>query len=115
MASKRQSIEATLVASSKVGLWVDPEVCPEHGDISSIKGNAPEYIKQLNNNTFHAYGVGNDSRCFGYHVGKSVIFVDVSLKEVPERYNHLEAKTVAEVTVDKRACSVYSRCLLFRA
>jgi acyl-coenzyme A thioesterase 13 len=115
MTSKWPPIEATSVALSKVGLWVDPELCPEHGDISSIKGNAPEYIKQLNNNTFHAYGVGNDPRCFGYHVGKNVVFVDVSLREAPEKHNHLEAKTVAEVTVDKRAYNDYFHHLLFRA
>ncbi|KAK7062764.1 hypothetical protein VNI00_000253 [Paramarasmius palmivorus] len=76
--------------SSKPKVWVDPASLPDAGDISTIHGNAPDYIKQLNNNTFFSYGVGNEN-CFGYQVGKEL-----------ERQGRLEATTVAEVTVNKR-------------
>jgi len=73
---------------------------PHHGDISSIGGNAPDYVKQLNYNTFHSYGVG-DEECFGHNVGKAVKFIEVSIDRKLERQGRLEATTVAEVVVMK--------------
>jgi acyl-coenzyme A thioesterase 13 len=86
---------------SKPKVWVDPASLPDAGDISTIHGNAPDYIKQLNNNTFFSYGVGNEN-CFGYQVGKEVQFVDINIDRKLERQGRLEATTVAEVTVNKR-------------
>jgi acyl-coenzyme A thioesterase 13 len=73
---------------------------PHHGDISSIGGNAPDYVKQLNYNTFHSYGVG-DEDCFAHNVGKTVKFVQVNINRKLERQGRLEATTVAEVVVTK--------------
>lgn len=81
--------------------WVDPASLPDYGDISTIAGNAPDYVKQLNSNTFFSYGVG-DEDCFGHQVGKAVKFVDVSVDRKQERQGRLEATTVAEVHVSKR-------------
>ncbi|KAJ7594095.1 HotDog domain-containing protein [Mycena floridula] len=81
-------------------VWVDPAALPDYGDISGIEGNAPDYVKQLNYNTFCSYGVG-DEDCFGHKVGKAVKFVDVSLDQVAGRQGRLEATTVAEIIVSK--------------
>ncbi|KAF5364931.1 hypothetical protein D9758_008180 [Tetrapyrgos nigripes] len=86
--------------SSDKKAWVDPASLPKHGDISSVSGNAPDYVKQLNYNTFFSYGVGVEDS-FGYEVGKQVKFVDVSVDRKLERQGRLEATTVAEVTVTK--------------
>ncbi|KAK1220664.1 hypothetical protein PQX77_016620 [Marasmius sp. AFHP31] len=80
--------------------WVDPTSLPDSGDISTIHGNAPDYVKQLNNNTYFSYGVG-DEHCFGYQVGKDVKFVDINIDRKLERQGRMEATTVAEVTVNK--------------
>lgn len=77
--------------------WVDPCTTPQYGDVSRIRGNAPEYVKQLNNNTFGAYAVG-EPECFAYSIGKSTKFVEI---DVLERQGSLEARTVAEVFVTK--------------
>lgn len=45
--------------------WVDPASLPDYGDITAIEGNAPDYVKQLNSNTYFSYGVG-DEDCFGH-------------------------------------------------
>lgn len=80
--------------------WVDPASLPNHGDISSIAGNAPDYVKQLNLNTYISYGVGNEDT-FGYKVGKAVKFVDISIDRKQARKGRLEATTVAELVVTK--------------
>ncbi|THU82064.1 hypothetical protein K435DRAFT_823298 [Dendrothele bispora CBS 962.96] len=80
--------------------WVDPASLPDQGDISSVSGNAPDYVKQLNYNTYFSYGVGAEDS-FGYQVGRGVKFVDVSIDRKLERQGRLEATTVAEVTVNK--------------
>ncbi|KAF5384402.1 hypothetical protein D9615_003117 [Tricholomella constricta] len=80
--------------------WVDPASLPDYGDISTIRGNAPDYVKQLNSNTYFSYGVG-DEHCFGHKVGKTVKFVDVSIDRRQERQGRMEATTVAEVQVSK--------------
>ncbi|KAF9444299.1 hypothetical protein P691DRAFT_736695 [Macrolepiota fuliginosa MF-IS2] len=80
--------------------WVDPASLPNHGDISSITGNAADYIKQLNLNTYISYGVGTEDT-FGYKVGKAVKFVDISVDCKEERKGRLEATTVAELIVTK--------------
>lgn len=87
--------------SRPLNAWVDPTSLPDHGDITSISGNAPDYVKQLNYNTFVSYGVG-DEDSFGYKVGKAVRFVDVSLDRPLERHGRMEATTVAELIVTKR-------------
>lgn len=81
--------------------WVDPMSLPDHGDISCISGNAPDYVKQLNYNTFVSYGVG-DEDSFGYQVGNAVKFVDVSIDRPLERNGRMEATTTAELVVTKR-------------
>ncbi|RDB28356.1 hypothetical protein Hypma_001508 [Hypsizygus marmoreus] len=80
--------------------WVDPASLPDYGDISSISGNAPDYVKQLNSNTYFSYGVG-DEDCFGHKVGMAVKFVEVSVDRRQERQGRMEATTVAEVQVSK--------------
>ncbi|KIK68439.1 hypothetical protein GYMLUDRAFT_68332 [Collybiopsis luxurians FD-317 M1] len=78
--------------------WVDPAALPNRGDISSVRGNAPDYVKQLNYNTYYSYGVGDSDDTFGYKAGKAVKFVDVN---IIERHGRLEATTIAEVVVNK--------------
>ncbi|KAK7449309.1 hypothetical protein VKT23_013452 [Stygiomarasmius scandens] len=87
-------------SSSDRKAWVDPASLPDQGDISSVSGNAPEYVKQLNYNTYFSYGVGAEDS-FGYQVGREVKFVDVSIDRKLERQGRLEATTIAEVTVNK--------------
>ncbi|KAF5345396.1 hypothetical protein D9756_010986 [Leucocoprinus leucothites] len=87
-------------SSSSHKAWVDPASLPNHGDISAIGGNAADYIKQLNLNTYISYGVGNEDT-FGYKVGKSVKFVDISVDRKEEKKGRLEATTVAELIVTK--------------
>jgi hypothetical protein len=84
--------------------WVEPAQLPSHGDVSSVGGNAPYWVKHLNNNTFMSYGVGNED-CFAHPVGKAVRFVEVNVTarcgaSVGEP-DVLEASTVAHVTVSK--------------
>lgn len=92
---------SSLPARSTSKHWVDPAALPNYGDTSSIAGNAPDYVKQLNYNTYIAYGVG-DPDCFGHSVGKSVKFVEVNINRKRERNDRLEATTVAEVKVTRR-------------
>ncbi len=73
---------------------------PDQGDISSTAGNAPDYVKQLNYNTFFSYGVG-DAECFGYKAGKDVKFVDVTVDRSLEHHGRMEATTIAEVVVNR--------------
>ncbi|KAF8627131.1 hypothetical protein AX17_006350 [Amanita inopinata Kibby_2008] len=80
--------------------WVDPASLPNYGDISAIGGNAPDYVKQLNYNTYISYGVGNED-CFGHKVGMAVRFVEVSIDRKMERQGRLAATTVAEIEVTK--------------
>ncbi|KAJ4490080.1 HotDog domain-containing protein [Lentinula aciculospora] len=86
--------------SSSRKVWIDPASLPNQGDISSVSGNAPDYVKQLNYNTYHSYGVGGEDS-FGYKVGKEVKFVDVNINRKLDRQEKLEATTVAEVVVNK--------------
>jgi acyl-coenzyme A thioesterase 13 len=86
--------------------WVDPASLPDYGvDTSSISGNVPDYVKQLNSNTYFSYGVG-DEDSFGYRVGKAVKFVEVNVDRRIERQDRLEATTVAEVLVTKRESTI---------
>ncbi|KAG6877392.1 hypothetical protein C0993_007877 [Termitomyces sp. T159_Od127] len=91
--------------------WIDPASLPNHGDVKHIRGNAPEYVKQLNSNTFFSYGVG-DEDCFGHKVGKNVKFVDVNIDRRQERQGRMEATTVAEVQVSKRVSSISTSSLI---
>lgn len=84
-----------------VKAWVDPASVPHSRHESPIKGNAPDYVKQLNYNTFMFYGVGEDDS-FGYRVGKAVRFVEVNVNKKLERQGRLEATTIAEIVVTKR-------------
>uniref|UniRef100_A0A8H7XUL4 Thioesterase domain-containing protein n=1 Tax=Psilocybe cubensis TaxID=181762 RepID=A0A8H7XUL4_PSICU len=83
-----------------VKAWVDPASLPHHGHASYIGGNAPDYVKQLNYNTFMTYGVGEEGS-FGFKVGKSVKFTDVNVNRKMERQGRLEATTTAEIEVTK--------------
>lgn len=80
--------------------WVDPASLPHYHHESPIKGNAPDYVKQLLYNTFMSYGVGEEDS-FGYRVGKSVRFVEVNVNKKLERQGRLEATTIAEIFVTK--------------
>ncbi|EIN14440.1 hypothetical protein PUNSTDRAFT_80807 [Punctularia strigosozonata HHB-11173 SS5] len=80
--------------------WVDPLALPNYGDVTTVSGNAPDSIKQLNYNVFAGYGLG-DSDCFGHAVGKTVRFVAVNIDRKGGSQGRLEATTVAEVTVTK--------------
>lgn len=96
--------------------WVDPATLPNYGDASTIAGNAPDYVKQLNYNTYIAYGVG-DPECFGHGVGKSVKFVEVNINRKHERNGRLEATTIAEVKVTRHmlngAKMLHGGCLAY--
>ncbi|KDR74657.1 hypothetical protein GALMADRAFT_70501 [Galerina marginata CBS 339.88] len=81
-------------------VWVDPASLPHHGHASYIGGNTPDYVKQLNYNTFMCYGVGEED-CFGYKVGKAVRFTEVNVNRKLERQGRLEATTIAEIEVTK--------------
>lgn len=92
--------------------WVDPTSLPDYGvDPSSISGNVPDYVKQLNSNTYFSYGVG-DEDCFGHQVGKTVKFVEVNVDRRIERQDRLESTTVAEVVVTKRESTITPVCNL---
>ncbi|KAL0581653.1 hypothetical protein V5O48_000354 [Marasmius crinis-equi] len=99
-ASSSRARQDTPVRPPTSKVWVDPASLPDSGDVSTIHGNAPDYVKQLNNNTYYSYGVG-DEHCFGYQVGKDVKFVDINIDRKLERQGRMEATTVAEVTVNK--------------
>lgn len=93
-----------------VKVWVDPASLPNYYH-SSIAGNAPDYVKQLNYNTYMCYGVG-DPDAFGYTVGKAVKFVEVNVSREMVRKERSEATTVAEVEVTKRKQSALSNLWL---
>ncbi|TFK21009.1 hypothetical protein FA15DRAFT_99222 [Coprinopsis marcescibilis] len=104
-----------LTLASKA-VWVDPAALPNCGDTSSIAGNAPDYVKQLIYNTYIGYGVG-DEDCFGYKVGRSVKFVEVSVRRKHDRHSRLEATTIAELEVTKHmlngAGMLHGGCLAY--
>jgi acyl-coenzyme A thioesterase 13 len=54
-----------------------------------------------------SYGVGGEDR-FGYEVGTSVKFVEVNVNRKLERQGRLEATTIAEIEVTKRACTLFT-------
>ncbi|EPQ51970.1 hypothetical protein GLOTRDRAFT_108013 [Gloeophyllum trabeum ATCC 11539] len=101
---------------SLIYVWVNPESLPNYGDASSIGGNAPEFVKQLNNNTFGAYGLG-DQECFAYGVGKDLKFVEVDVERRPDKGGRMEATTVAELEVTKNmlngAGMLHGGCLAY--
>jgi acyl-coenzyme A thioesterase 13 len=92
---------ASHALTSRTNVWIDPASVPHCHHDSPIKGNAPDYVKQLNYNTYMSYGVGEEDS-FGYKVGKAVRFVEVNVNKKLERQGRLEATTVAEVVVTKR-------------
>ncbi|KAG6863355.1 hypothetical protein C0991_006494, partial [Blastosporella zonata] len=75
---------------------IDPASLPNYGNVTTIRGNALDYVKQLNSNTFFSYGVG-DEDCFGHKVGKGVKFVDINIDRRQERQGRMEVTTIAEV------------------
>lgn len=88
--------------------WVDPASLPTYNHTSSIAGNVPDYVKQLNYNTFMCYGVGEPDS-FGYKVGRAVKFVEVNVNRKMDRNERLEATTIAEIEVTKRSSSFLHR------
>lgn len=94
-------IASSLPLTSHTKVWIDPASVPHCHHDSPIKGNAPDYVKQLNYNTYMSYGVGEEDS-FGYKVGKAVRFVEVNVNKKLERQGRLEATTIAEVVVTKR-------------
>jgi len=85
---------------SPAKVWVDPASLPNYYH-SPTAGNAPDYVKQLNYNTYMCYGVGEPDT-FGYTVGKAVKFVEVNVNRKVDRKERSEATTVAEIEVTKR-------------
>ena len=81
--------------------WVEPAALPDYGDVTLIRGNAPDYVKQLMCNTFYGYGVG-EGDAFGSTVGHSVMFKEISIDRQLEKQGRFEAVTVAELLVTKR-------------
>ena len=77
--------------------WVDPASLPKYGDASDIKGNAPDNVKQLTNNTLGAYGVG-DVSCFAYPVGKAIKITEVNVNRKGDK---LEVEVTSEVVVSQ--------------
>ncbi|KAJ7131816.1 HotDog domain-containing protein [Mycena crocata] len=108
MSSSRLHMPTARPSSSKTPqtgsakAWVEPAALPDAYavNVSAIGGSAPSYIKQLVCNTFYAYGVG-DHDAFGYALGRSTQFVEMSVNECTERAGRVEATTVAEVVVTK--------------
>lgn len=92
-------------SSSEEKAWVNPASLPTHPHPTFIGGNAPEYVKQLNYNTFMTYGVGEEDS-FGFKVGRAVRFTEVNVNRKMERHGRLEATTIAEVEVTKRKLSL---------
>jgi acyl-coenzyme A thioesterase 13 len=86
-------------------VWVDPASLPNHYHPSTMAGNVPDHVKQLNYNTYMSYGVGEPDS-FGYSVGKAVRFVQVNMNRQMDRNERLEATTVAEIEVTKRKVSL---------
>ncbi|KAL1736318.1 HotDog domain-containing protein [Schizophyllum commune] len=80
--------------------WVEPAALPDYGDVTLIRGNAPDYVKQLMCNTFYGYGVG-EGDAFGSTVGHSVMFKEISIDRRLEKQGRFEAVTVAELLVTK--------------
>jgi acyl-coenzyme A thioesterase 13 len=99
--------------SSEEKAWVNPASLPTHPHPTFIGGNAPEYVKQLNYNTFMAYGVGEEDS-FGFRVGRAVRFTEVNVNRKMERQGRLEATTTAEIEVVKRKLSRAEFSPLFR-
>ncbi|KAF9471091.1 hypothetical protein BDN70DRAFT_888462 [Pholiota conissans] len=80
--------------------WIDPASLPHYHHPSYTSGNAADYVKKLNYNTLMFYGVG-DEDSFGFQVGKSIRFTDVSFQRDLERQGRLQATTTAELQVTK--------------
>ncbi|KAF5325291.1 hypothetical protein D9619_009541 [Psilocybe cf. subviscida] len=103
-------------SSSEKKAWVNPASLPTHPHPTFIGGNAPEYVKQLNYNTFMAYGVGEEES-FGFRVGRAVRFTEVNVNRKMERQGRLEATTIAEVEVVKHmlngAGMLHGGCLAY--
>ncbi|KAK2460741.1 hypothetical protein APHAL10511_007211 [Amanita phalloides] len=124
LATEVQSLPAGLTSvpttssttSQRRKAWIDPAALPNYGDVSTIGGNAPDYVKQLNNNTYMSYGVGGDE-CFGHRVGKAVKFVKINIERTDERRGRLSATTIAEVEVSKHmlngAGMLHGGCLAY--
>ncbi|KAJ6562279.1 HotDog domain-containing protein [Mycena capillaripes] len=103
MSSSRLHTPAPSAGPSKPAkAWVDPAALPDDVgvDIAAIAGNAPDYVKQLTCNVFYSYGVG-ERDAFGYAVGRSTQFVEMSVERCRERAGRMEATTIAEVPVTK--------------
>lgn len=81
--------------------WIDPFALPNSGDISHVKGNVSDEIKQLVQNTFVSYGIGDDD-CFAAAAGKEARFMEVhvSKKDVAGR-EKTDCTTVWEAIVTK--------------
>ena len=80
--------------------WIDPYTLPNGGDISHVTGNVPANIKQLVQNTFVAYGVGDDD-CFAAAAGKECKFVEANVSRKNEKSGKMECTTVWEAVVSK--------------
>ncbi|EIM87504.1 Thioesterase/thiol ester dehydrase-isomerase [Stereum hirsutum FP-91666 SS1] len=82
--------------------WIDPYALPKSGDISHVEGNVSNEIKQLVQNTFVAYGIGDDD-CFAAAAGRQARFkeVRVSKKRLVAGKEKVDCTTVWEAIVTK--------------
>jgi hypothetical protein len=96
-----ESLEPSEASSHQGKSWIDPATLPQYHHPSYIGGNVADYVKRLNYNTLMFYGVG-EKGSFGYEVGKSLRFTDVSLQRDVDKHGRLQATTTAELQVTKR-------------
>ncbi|KAF8173457.1 HotDog domain-containing protein [Pholiota molesta] len=94
------SLEPSEASSHQGKSWIDPATLPQYHHPSYIGGNVADYVKRLNYNTLMFYGVG-EKGSFGYEVGKSLRFTDVSLQRDVDKHGRLQATTTAELQVTK--------------
>jgi hypothetical protein len=110
MSPSQSSCAASQSSRHAAQFYVDPYTLPKNGDVSHIRGNVPALLKQLNLNTFQAYGVG-PTDCFAHTVGKAITFVEIDTAERRDGGSgSLEVRTVAEVTVAKGASAPTKTC-----
>lgn len=89
--------------------WIDPYALPKSGDVSHVEGNVSNEIKQLVQNTFVSYGVGDDD-CFAAAAGKQARFVEVRVStKVVGGKEKTDCTTVWEAIVTKSRCRAHKR------
>lgn len=116
-ATLSQSVDVDMKSVPKQKPWIDPYALPKSGDISHVEGNVSNEIKQLVQNTFVAYGIGDDD-CFAAAAGRQARFkeVRVSKKRLVAGKEKVDCTTVWEAIVTKSRCRAHGTfrvtCLL---